>query len=225
MLNAPTGWWIRDMVMTLGLDDDYIGADSDPGTLFLKDKLPNQNYFMQHVPGRWDPNWSNSFDLVHYRLTLVKYHVINSMLKAVPTLAHMVKPGGWIQLEEAHHWSPPGNGPAMRQLFKLLNAMRTGIAPPPWAKLNPGDFEIMGREWLVDPTTAKILRKQVEEFGFVDVKEEVFATKIGARHHDKKLGEQGADSCIMLAKGVIDFCRGRSTDVSLSICRLTHFNL
>ena len=194
MLIPYPGHWLRDLSTTLSSDNEYIGTDIDP-SVFPKNALPNHTFHVQDINAPWPEEWADSFDVVHQRSVL---HAAGAnMHNAVANLARMVKPGGWIQLMEAGLVTAPDNGPAMRQLIQLTQDIFVAIG--------------------AGTSTSRDLRAWIEEAGFVDVHDELFNMRLGARNPDGKLGEQTAYATATTAAGMIASAKCKPNEFALGM--------
>ncbi|RYP73126.1 hypothetical protein DL769_004287 [Monosporascus sp. CRB-8-3] len=102
------GLWLRDVCSSLSAPRHYFGSGIEP------ELFPAQSdgitYFKQSFNDPWPGDLRNSIDLVHHRGSLAGASP-NEPLDVVKNLATLVKPGGWIQLQEMNGFKPPRNGP------------------------------------------------------------------------------------------------------------------
>lgn len=122
------GHWLEDVWLKHlhGRDDvTLVGTDINR-SLFPKCRFRNTRLYEQDINESWPVEWHASFDLVHQRLVLgatsSPYGYYPRV--AVQRLLQVVKPGGWVQLEELSYGLEEGEyGPALRQLCMLERAL------------------------------------------------------------------------------------------------------
>ncbi|KAF2686349.1 hypothetical protein K458DRAFT_430195 [Lentithecium fluviatile CBS 122367] len=189
------GTWLLDLRANLsalpdGASHVFIGTDMNPAPL-PTDPPPDVTFQVQDINKPWPEGLTDSFDLVHQRLSLLGAGP-NAQL-AVHRLCGLVRPGGWIQLIEATMVFPEDvvSAEATPAFWDLLRLMR-GVA------------EHMGAAWLIGDT----LREHLEAEGFVDVQEREIVLKMGRTNPDEALARNGVVSCGMAVEGLAAFAKG-----------------
>ncbi|KAJ5190079.1 hypothetical protein N7491_007879 [Penicillium cf. griseofulvum] len=95
------GIWLTNISTELDKPPSCTGADISPH-LFPPHPSENIQYIAQSIKNDWSEDLVGKFDLVHRRLVLVccNTHEAN---QAVMHLAHLTRPGGWVQSMECDH--------------------------------------------------------------------------------------------------------------------------
>ena len=132
------GYWLADLASHLSPDASLIGTDI--ATYDTHIKLPsNVELLMQNIKHSWPVDWQGSFDLVHQRLVLSNVADHTAATQAIYRLIELVKPGGWIQLDESavlEGPSQPSDSPCEKVYRVVGNFMRAcGMNPMPAAKV------------------------------------------------------------------------------------------
>ena len=148
------GLWLKDIQKSLTLfpirninpSHELVGTDINPN-FFPKFPPQNTTFQAQDVIKPWPTEWKSSFDLVHSRLGLAGCGDFG-VEQAVKNMIHLVKPGGWIQLDE----------------MDLNKMTETDGAVGEFGRLMKGMFEASGVQW----DYAGGLQKLLREDGLVD---------------------------------------------------------
>lgn len=133
----------------------YFGSDIEP-ELFPAES-DDITFFGQSFSDPWPEDLRNSFDLVHVRGSLAGSSP-NKPSDVVKNLTSLLKPGGWVQLQEMNAFSAPSNGPAMTDFSRMASEI--------WAGIKVGDF-------------ANQLKSMLEEAGLQNVQERRVICQIG----------------------------------------------
>ena len=161
----------------LGIDLSPIQPDWVP---------PNVKFMVDDVESPWlHPR--NFFDYIHSRHTVMAIKDWPKLLRR--SLEHL-RPGGWIELQEVHHFPvahgggtiPPDHGVA--QYWALINQGLTNLGV---------DFEATGQGRLAD---------MMRECGYVNVSEKVFQVPIGTWPKNRVLKTVGLYWRTILLDGI-----------------------
>jgi SAM-dependent methyltransferase len=114
-------------------------------------------YFKQSFTEPFVDEYKNSFDLVHLRGSMAGA-APKQPIDVVRNLATVLKPGGWVQLQEFNSWNPPSNGPALTDFAKMTTEA--------WKGIGVGDF-------------ANSMKSMLEEAGLKNVQERRVICQIG----------------------------------------------
>lgn len=102
VLDAGTadGFWLVDLLPQLASDAVLVGTDvaKYETNIVLP---PNMTLALQNIKDPWPADWNSSFNLVHERLVLSNVADHTAAVQAVRRMFELVKPGGWIQLDES----------------------------------------------------------------------------------------------------------------------------
>jgi hypothetical protein len=126
-------------------------------------------YHVQDVKKPWPQEWKSHFNLVHQRLALSAAGPKGK--EVVSSLAELVKPGGWIVLEDPTALVKHEAGPAWAKAFTVMQDL----------------MAVMGSRAGVIDEVPEWLR----EIGFTNVQEKVFMTKYGALNENEELTKKG----------------------------------
>jgi hypothetical protein len=176
------------------LNEDTGGRHSFVGTDLLGKDLPvhypsNTTFAVQDINKPWPPEYEQSFDLVHQRLTLLFAGA--KWKEALSALADMVKPGGWIQLVEGtlSTPNPPDTNPCMHRFLKVAHAIYRSFGAP--------------------ITLSKDIPIWLEELGFVNVQSHVVPIEWGVSNSDPELGIRGAWTQKTAAKEMVEIVKSK----------------
>ncbi|KAA8651174.1 hypothetical protein EYZ11_007038 [Aspergillus tanneri] len=149
------GTWLRGVRSSLSAKHHYFGSDVESE---LFPEQPDGITFFQHsFTEPWPEDIRNSFDLAHIRGSLAGSSP-KKPIDVVKDFTSLVKPGGWVQLQEMNAFSPPSNGPAMTDFARMVSEV--------WTRINVGDF-------------ANELKSMLEEAGLQSVQERRIICEIG----------------------------------------------
>jgi hypothetical protein len=184
------GLWLRDLASSLSLSTQgshyFVGTDINPDAL-PQNSPENFKYALQDVNKSWPQDWNSSFDLVHQRLVLGASGPKTQ--DVAKNLAGLVKPGGWIQLEE----------PSAKDDESAPKTWRLGL------RLASDMIKMMGSKWGIGDDLAEYLRAA----GFERVEEKVFEVKYGAKNPDVELAKKGVEVVRLSWKTMIGTAKSR----------------
>lgn len=145
-LKYTQGIWLTDLSKEVSSDVELFGADVSADN-FPSSHASNVQF---HVASTTDllKDWSGKFDLVHQRY-LVAALLEEEWPKAISEIYRVLKPGGHIQLIEAHMKDAINAGPAFSRAAKLLD-------------------DVLHKRGLL-PDCAKQLGRMLGNAGFVDI--------------------------------------------------------
>lgn len=116
---SSTGYWLQDLKKSRELDYELELYGTD---LCIEEDVVTTDgiSLSKHdVRQEWPKEWQEKFDLVHQRLILP--FINGSHHEGVITrLCQLVKPGGWIQLEERVYEDTKDQLPMSKKLNKLM---------------------------------------------------------------------------------------------------------
>lgn len=156
---TPKGLWLRDVRSSVSAPHHYFGSDIEA------ELFPAQpdgiTYFQHSFNDPWPAQYLGTMDLVHLRGSLAGA-APNPPAATIRNLATLVRPGGWIQLQEINAFRPPeeGNGPAMRDFGEMMRGV--------WSGIGVGDF-------------ANELRDMLGAAGLQNLREKRVVVELGAR--------------------------------------------
>lgn len=182
-LIAAVGTWIRDIARSSGSATHELYGTDINGTGFPADPPSGTVYMEQDINQPWPEDWLDRFDLVHQRLVLVGGGT--KQKEAVESLGKLVKPGGWIQLIEGVNELPDGCGPAMHDFITTME----------------GVFTFMG----FSLTFSEKIPGWLKSAGFVDIRERIVSTKLGAQNPEPTLARMGVFATSGAARGLATY--------------------
>ncbi|CZR61392.1 uncharacterized protein PAC_11288 [Phialocephala subalpina] len=163
------GLWLRAVQPSIASPHTLVGTDINPN-FFPSSPPPQIEHQAQDITKPWPADWANIFDLVHSRLGLGAcgpFGVENS----VKNMIALVKPGGWIQLDEMDlvgEQNLPGTGGELGRIIRAL-------------------FEKIGSQW----DFANHMKKWLLEAGLEDVEETTIHVKFGKSNPDPEIAKLG----------------------------------
>ncbi|KAL9052896.1 MAG: hypothetical protein Q9162_005122 [Coniocarpon cinnabarinum] len=152
------GFWLASLAPQLGPNAELFGTDVAPYE--TKTQLPsNVTMSQQNIKDPWPEEWKGSFDLVHQRFVLSNIADHDAAKLAIRRLVELVKPGGWIQLDEASAIEGDGQ-PAdtpIEKMFRVVgDFMRlAGMDPAPGARVKQLLEEASDGSLLEEPVHVK----------------------------------------------------------------------
>lgn len=183
ILDACTsdGYWLFDLRNDIGTGHGhtFIGVDID-ATRFPSKYPEDVTLQAQDTSAPWPSEWRDSFDLVHQRFGIMvtgknPHDVLHLLLS-------LVKPGGWIQIVEPNYVAGDGDPLSNQQYLYLV---REVIA-------RQGNAHVLPQ-----------LRNWIEEAGFVNVKEDLVTTPMGAKISDPEFRELNVESMVTAIDGIV----------------------
>ncbi|KUJ19283.1 S-adenosyl-L-methionine-dependent methyltransferase [Mollisia scopiformis] len=163
------GLWLREVQPLIASPHSLIGTDFNPN-LFPSDPPGQIMHQAQDITKPWPADWANSFDFVHQRLVLGGCGPFGPE-KAVKHMIELVKPGGWIQLDEmdlAGEQQLPGMG---GELGRIIRAV----------------FEASGGQW----DFATKMKQWMIEAGLENVEEKTIHVAFGKSNPDPEIAKLG----------------------------------
>ncbi|KAF2114568.1 putative methyltransferase SirN-like protein [Lophiotrema nucula] len=172
------GKWLVDLKESLKQDNEYIGTDITDA-MYSMGGAQGIDFHIQGVRSAWPPEWRESFDYVHQRLTLtvVGRHPISDV---VARECELVKPGGWIELVEVDV-TKENTSPALEKLYEAIREM----------------FDIVG----CGRNFSAGLKRVLEEAGMQDVGDELVEVQVGPLAKTPELGAKGLKLVRLTAEG------------------------
>ena len=136
---------------------EYFGSDIEPE--LFPEQPDGITYFKHSFKDPWPAHLLNSLDLVHVRGSLAG-SAPGRPIDVVKNLVTLVKPGGWVQLQEMNAFQPPPGtlGPAMTDFAKMTSEI--------WTEIGVGDF-------------GNSLKFMLEEAGLKNVQEKRILCNVG----------------------------------------------
>lgn len=200
-----SGLWLRDFAClaaspSTGVAHKFIGTDINPSD-FPKDVQSNFEYQIQDFNKPWPLEWTARFDLVHQRLGLTSSGARSKEI--VAAMCKLVKPGGWIQLEEAvMTMDDKEAGPAwhgkMQLIRDVFNVVSGGV-----------EFADEMAAWLRD-------------FGFENVEERIVEFKYGMKNEKEELRNFGVEHTRLTVKALAAGAKRKCDDNRMGVwMRLT----
>ena len=168
-LTRMQGLWLRDIQYSAPASHAYVGTDIN-GNLFPSEAPASVKFQVQDITNPWPTEWENSFDLVHQRLVLAGCYAF-PVKQAVKSLVDLVKPGGWIQLEEMpldKQEKIPGTSGEVGRLIKEM-------------------FIGAGCDW----NFAASLEQYLSDAGVEDIEGRIFEVPFGKTSPDPEFAKKG----------------------------------
>jgi hypothetical protein len=177
--NIP-GLWLKDIQQSLNPSHELFGTDINPN-FFPRSPPRNTTFQVQDVTKPWPTEWKSSFDLVHSRLGLAGCGDF-PVEQAVKNMIHLVKPGGWIQLDEMEVNKVTEGDGTVGEFGRLLKGM----------------FEASGVQW----DFAGSLKGWLHEEGMTGVEERIIDVAYGKNCEDEEIARMSVESMVTGVKAV-----------------------
>jgi hypothetical protein len=177
---TANGLWLRDIQSVLPASHALVGTDINPN--LFPPTAPSQTHFqVQDITKPWPEEWTGSFDLVHSRVALAGCGQF-PIEKAVKNMIALIKPGGWIQLEEMELGEQAKLPRIGGEVAKLIKAM----------------FAFGG----ADPLFAVKMKSWMIEAGLENVEEKLIRVPFGATCSDPEIARKGVESLTITANAL-----------------------
>ncbi|KAH7348593.1 S-adenosyl-L-methionine-dependent methyltransferase [Rhexocercosporidium sp. MPI-PUGE-AT-0058] len=174
------GLWLRDIQSLVATPHSLIGTDINPN-VFPSAPTQNITFQVQDITKPWPADLAGEFSLVHSRNGLAGCGAF-PVEEAVKNLVGLVKPGGWIQIEEMDFQKVKHLPGAIRELADLLDVM----------------FAAVGAHW----GYADEMEKWLKDAGLVDVEVRVIGVPYGKACQDDSMRGKGVDAFVLGAEAV-----------------------
>jgi SAM-dependent methyltransferase len=174
------GLWLKDVQQSLHPYHKLVGTDINP-SFFPSSSPPNTTFQVQDITKPWPKECKSSFDLVHSRLGLAGCGDF-PVEQAVKNMIHLVKPGGWIQLDEMEVNKVTEIKGTAGEFGRLLKAM----------------FEASGVQW----DFAGSLKGWLHEERMVRVEERIIDVAYGKKCEDAEIAKMSVESMVTGMKAV-----------------------
>ncbi|KEF53334.1 uncharacterized protein A1O9_10782 [Exophiala aquamarina CBS 119918] len=171
-------------------------ADEFPESLVLGTDLspiqpnwvpPNCRFYVDDIESEWTYSPGEHFDFIHGRAlcgSIADWHRLFTQ-----SLANL-KPGGWIEMQE---------------FFCKVYSIDDNIDNAPYLKEWEEQINEASRRFGKELAKANVLKRYMEDVGFVDVREEIYKVPIGPWAWGKKFKELGIYSLAQFLDSVEPF--------------------
>jgi hypothetical protein len=177
---TANGLWLNDVSPLLLPSSTMIGTDINPN-LFPSEPLERIHYQVQDITKPWPKGWTNDFDLVHSRVGLAGCGPFPIEL-AVKNMVSLVKPGGWIQLDEMDLEEQEAQAGIGGELGSLIKSVFTSAGG--------------------DPLFVRKLRNWLLEVGLENVEQKLIRVPFGNTSPHPEIAKKGIESFAMSAEAV-----------------------
>ncbi|KAH9219821.1 hypothetical protein DL95DRAFT_433585 [Leptodontidium sp. 2 PMI_412] len=174
------GLWLRDIQSLVATPHSCIGTDINPN-VFPASPTEDIAFQVQDITKPWPAELAGEFSLVHSRNGLAGCGAF-PVSEAVKNLVGLLKPGGWIQIEEMDFQRVKDIPGALHELADLLDAM----------------FSAVGAHW----GYASQLEEWLVEAGLVDVEVKVIDVPYGKACVDGDIAKKSVYAFVLGAKAV-----------------------
>ncbi|KAF9442498.1 S-adenosyl-L-methionine-dependent methyltransferase [Macrolepiota fuliginosa MF-IS2] len=175
---AGTGAWLLELAEQTPEAAKFIGIDIEshlfpnPATL-----PPNISFEVQSVLNLPD-EWTGKYTLVHQRLLIAAFRTAE-WPQAFKQIFRVLRPGGWLQLEENDNWVA---GPVMENFRSMMLKLGESRNIDLWPDVTP------------------VLKGYLEDCGFVDVRVDRRCSPLGSWGGQD--GRDGKDNLLSLFRGI-----------------------